>query len=104
MNRIFSTVLIFLLYRAGAAAGELRLEQGEPVVEIVVHNWVLPDATRSDPMSRANLAVVRAFEQAYPSIVEERYRQRYEADPDTYGTYDWSRVSLRTRTFTGIKV
>jgi multiple sugar transport system permease protein len=104
MNRIFSIFLIFYLCLSGAVAGELRLEQGVPVVEIVVHNWVLPDATRSDPMSRANLAVVKAFERAYPSIVEARYRERYEADPDTYGDYDWSRVRLRTRTFTGIQV
>ncbi len=104
MSRLLLLNLMFCSYLSGVDAGEVRLEGGVSVVEIVVHNWVLPDATRSDPMSRAHLAVVRAFEKAYPAIVEERYRQRYEADPDRYGNHDWSRVRLRTRAFTGIRV
>lgn len=94
-----------LLFAAVAGrAGELRVEEGAPVVELVIHNWVLPDPTRSDPMSRANLAVVSAFERKYPEIVRERYLERYHADPETYGGHDWDRISLRARKFTGIKV
>jgi multiple sugar transport system permease protein len=96
----FLSLLLSLL----AGAGELRLENGTPVVEIVIHNWVLPDATRSDPMSRANLAVVDAFVRAYPRIVRERYAERYRADPARYGSHDWDRILVRPRKFTGIKV
>ena len=98
----------FLCWLAGMGAlafgGQVVLEDGAPVVEVVIHNWVLPDATRNDPMSRANLAVVRAFREAYPDIVRERYAERYRADPDTYGAYDWERVRVRPRKFTGIRV
>jgi multiple sugar transport system permease protein len=94
----------FLLSAGLSRAGELRVEDGVPVVEIVIHNWVLPDPTRSDPMSRANLAVVEAFKQRYPSIVRERYAERYRADPAVYGNVDWDRIQVRPRKFTGIKV
>lgn len=84
--------------------GDLRIENGAPVVELIIHNWVLPDASRSDPMSRAHLAVIAAFQDQYPTIVKERYQARYEADPATYGEYDWSQIQIRCRKFTGIKV
>ena len=85
-------------------AGGVRTVDGAPVVEVVIHNWVLPDSTRTDPMSRANLAVVRAFQAAYPEIVRARYAERYRADPDTYGDHDWDRVEVAPRKFTGIHV
>lgn len=101
----FCCLLLFSVFCAfPSPAGELRMEQGRPVVEIVIHNWVLPDATRADPMSRAHLAVIAAFEAKYPEIVRERYLAKYLADPETYGSYDWSQISIRPRKFTGIKV
>lgn len=93
-----------MFYTALCAAGEIRLEQGRPVVEVVIHNWVLPDATRNDPMSRAHLAVIAAFEARYPAIVRENYLEKYTADPDRYGNWDWDNIQIRTRKFTGIKV
>jgi len=87
-----------------ARGGEVRVEDGAPVVDLVLHNWILPNTTRSDPMSRANLAVVDAFEERYPAIVRERYLESYRADPDTYGEYDWEGIKVRPRTFTGIQV
>ncbi len=104
MNMSRLVFFLSLLLPLLAGAGELRLENGTPVVEIVIHNWVLPDATRSDPMSRANLAVVDAFVRAYPRIVRERYAERYRADPARYGAHDWDRIQVRPRKFTGIKV
>jgi len=99
-------VFFLVLVTAGlqAVAGRIRVEHGAPIVEVVIHNWVLPDATRSDPMSRANLAVVEAFRQAYPTIIRERYTDRYRADPETFGEYDWDRIEVEPRKFTGIKV
>ncbi|WFB36320.1 extracellular solute-binding protein [Kiritimatiellota bacterium B12222] len=101
---MLKVLYFFLLLWGICFGGEVRLEDGAPVVEIVIHNWVLPDASRSDPMSRAHLAVVRAFKERYPEIVQERYRERYEADPQKYGNYDWSKVQVLCRKFTGIKV
>ncbi len=99
-------LFLFLLLLLGLPLrpGEVRTEHAAPVVDLVVHNWVLPDATRSDPMSRANLAVVRAFQEAYPGIVRERYAERYRANPQRYGDHDWDRIQVRPRKFTGIRV
>ncbi|MGA0332697.1 MAG: extracellular solute-binding protein [Kiritimatiellia bacterium] len=97
-------LLLLSLIRLDSRAGELRVEQGAPLVEVVIHNWVLPDSSRADPMSRAHLAVIAAFEKKYPQIVQERYAQKYLADPETYGEADWSRIQVRLRKFTGIKV
>ena len=96
--------LLLVLVRPDAWSGDLQVENGIPTVEVLVHNWVLPDATRSDPLSRANRQVVEAFEQRYPQIVQERYASRYATDPDTYGKADWSKVRVHTRTFAGLRV
>lgn len=95
---------LLLPLRPVHAARGILVEDGAPVVEVVIHNWVLPESTRSDPMSRANLAVVRAFQRRYPEIVRERYAARYRANPQRYGNYDWDRVQVRPRKFTGIRV
>ncbi len=97
-------IITFLLLLAICNAGEVRLEQGEPVVELIIHNWVLPDSNRNDPMSRAHLAVIAAFEAKYPEILRERYLDKYQADPGKYGKWDWDKIQLQCRKFTGIKV
>ena len=103
--QFFLIAAICLALQSFAPAGQLRPgPDGPPVVELGIHNRVLPEATRRDPMSRANLAVVDAFVRAYPGIVQERYAARYRADPDRYGAFDWSRITVRPRKFTGIKV
>jgi len=105
VSRSFLFLLLPLIACLPARAGQVApAADGAPVVDLVIHNWVLPDATRSDPMSRANLAVVDAFVRAYPGIVRERYAARYRADPKTYGGHDWDRIRVRPRKFTGIKV
>jgi len=103
MCRLRFFLIVPMVFLQGWAGG-IRVENGAPVVEVVIHNWVLPDATRSDPMSRANLAVVEAFRQAYPEIVRERYAERYRAEPQVYGDYDWDRIQVEPRKFTGIRV
>lgn len=102
--RLPAILLLLMTLLPCARAGRITLEDGAPVVQVVIHNWVLPDSGRNDPMSRANLAVVRAFQRRYPDIVRERYADRYRADPDTYGDFDWDRVQVRPRKFTGIRV
>lgn len=64
----------------------------------------LPDASRIDAATRADVAVVRRFAERYPSIVAERYRERYQADPDRYGTFNWEHVEIRLQRFSGIQV
>ena len=100
MKRLLTLLLLTTLCQAG----DLRMENGAPIVDLVIHNWVLPDASRSDPMSRAHLAVIAAFQEKYPEIVRERYLEKYLADPQRYGAHEWSKIQVRPRKFTGIKV
>jgi len=102
MRKLLSLTALFCLLPLHG--GRVFLEDGAPVVEVVIHNWVLPDSGRNDPMSRANLAVVRAFRERYPQIVRERYAAKYRADPGRYGDHNWDRVQVRPRKFTGIRV
>ena len=101
--RIFWSLLLGVLTPM-LFAGQIQSERNNPVIELVVHNWILPEATRSDPLSRANRQVVEAFEAAYPEIIQQRYAENYRANPETYGDHDWSNITLHTRTFAGLRV
>lgn len=74
------------------------------VIHVVVHDWILPDPSRTDTASRAELTAVREFVRRFPSIFAERYRDRYKADPEKYGHYNWDNVEVRPHEFSGIKV
>lgn len=77
---------------------------GESGTIIHVTVFDLPDPSRTDTASRAESAAVRTFVHQFPTLFEERYRARYEADPDRYGTYDWEQVEIQLHRFSGIQV
>lgn len=87
-----------------ADAGRIAVEDGTTVIQLAIHDWVFPDPYRTDPATRADLAVARAFSRRFPSIFAARYAERYAADPDRFGDYDWDRVEVRLRRATGIRV
>lgn len=66
--------------------------------------WSLPDPSYTDTNTRAQCAVVKAFIQAYPKIVQEKYRKKYETDPGKYGDYDWSNVAVELERTSGITI
>ncbi len=74
------------------------------LIHVVVHDWILPDPSRTDTASRAELAAVREFIKRFPSIFAERYRDKYKADPVRYGNFNWDDVEVRPHEFSGIKV
>ncbi|MGI5924688.1 MAG: extracellular solute-binding protein [Lentisphaeria bacterium] len=83
--------------------GEIRIsEDGRTIISVTC--WTLPDPTRTDTNNRANAAVVKEFVRRYPDIFAERYRAKYEADPATYGHYDWRQVEVELKRFSGIQV
>lgn len=107
MLRIF---LILFLFVAGVRAGSIE-EIVDPstgarktIIHITVHDWILPDSGRTDTASRAELAAMREFIRRFPAIFAERYRDRYQADPARYGSFNWNDVEVRPRRFSGIKV
>ncbi|NQU38694.1 MAG: extracellular solute-binding protein [Lentisphaerae bacterium] len=64
----------------------------------------LPDPSRTDPSTRASVAVVRQFVDEFPRIFAERYRERYEQNPARYGDHDWSNVRVELEKFSGITI
>lgn len=59
---------------------------------ITVTSFQLPDPTRVDAHSRAQVAVMNEFLRRFPELFERKYRRRYESDPSRYGRHDWSNV------------
>ena len=84
------------------SAGLVEEKDGHTL--ITVKCWQLPDPTRTDTNTRAEVAVVKEFTQRFPKIFEARYRKKYEADPKKYGNRDWSNVQIELKQFSGITV
>jgi len=85
--------------RYDPATGETKT-----IIHITVHDWIMPDSSRTDTASRAEIAAVREFIRRFPSIFAEHYRDRYKADPDKYGHHNWDLVEIEPSEFSGIKV
>lgn len=100
-RHVFLLSLLLACLNRPAQAGEFRMEGEKPVIDLVIHNWIYPDPYSTSPTARANHAIIRAFVKAYPGIVAERYADDY-AKRGLQA--DWSRVEIRPRKFTGIKV
>ncbi len=81
-----------------ARAGWLEETTNGPVLNVTLFD--LPDPSRTDPATRAELAVQRAFLAAAPDLL----RARQAAAPGRYGRLDLSRLSLRLHRFSGIQV
>ena len=75
-------------------------EDGQTVIHLKL--WNLPDPTRTDTGTLADDAAVKEFRRRFPKIFAERYRDKYEADPDTYGRHDWRNVAIELHRFSGI--
>jgi multiple sugar transport system permease protein len=111
MKKAF-TICILLLFLACRLQGG-KVESRDVVEEngarvrrtvVTVVSWSLPDPTRTDTNTRAQVAVVKEFVKRYPQIVQEKYRARYEADPDKYGEFDWGNVTVELVPRSGIQV
>ena len=83
---------------ANARAGWLEQTTFGPALNLTLFD--LPDPSRTDPSTRAELAVQRDFLSRAPAFL----RARQAADPARYGALDLSRLSLRLHRFSGIQV
>ena len=81
-----------------AAAGWVEQTPSNVVLNLTLFN--LPDPSRTDPSTRAELAVQREFLRVAPDLL----RARQAADPSRYGGLDLSRLDLRLHRFSGIQV
>ena len=93
-----AAALLLALFCAAARGGWIESAPEGPVLHLTLFD--LPDASRTDPSTRAELAVQRAFLAQAP----ERLRERRAARPGRYGGVDLDRLSLRLHRFSGIQV
>ena len=99
--------LLALPLRAGKVESRDVVEEDGSHIRrtvVTVVSWSLPDPTRTDTNTRAQVAVVKEFVKRYPQIVQEKYRAKYEAEPEKYGRFDWSSVAVELVPRSGIQV
>jgi len=89
-------------FAPSARAGWIEDTPGGTVIHLTLY-WV-PDPTRTDTATRADVAAVREFTRRFPEIFERKYRKKYEQHPEIYGRHDWSHVEVRLHKATGIRV
>ena len=87
---------------AESHAGWVEDRDGKTVIHVKV--WSLPDPTRTDTATRAQAAVLSTFVERFPALFAERYRDRYETDPERYGQHNWDDVSIELHRFSGITI
>jgi multiple sugar transport system permease protein len=83
-------------------AGLVEERDGATVIQVKA--WQLPDPTRTDTKTRADVAVVKEFTRRFPEIFQKRYKAKYEADPAKYGNWNWDNVEVELKQFSGITV
>jgi ABC-type sugar transport system permease subunit/ABC-type glycerol-3-phosphate transport system substrate-binding protein len=99
---LLAAVLLTAISSVPAPAGRIEDRDGKTVIHLTI--FKLPDPSDTSTFNRAELAGVRAFRRRFPQIFAEKYRAKYEADPEKYGRHDWSNVEVELKRFSGIVV
>lgn len=103
VTRIIRYVFAALAWAGVSAhAGSIETRDGRTVIRIVTAVPVDPNSPSM--ANQADLAAIRAFQEQFPRIFAERYRDRYTADPARYGAHNWDDVAIEIEPFTGLKV
>ncbi len=95
-------ISLFLLPDASQASGYVEDRNGKTIVHVEV--VYLPDPTRVDTASRADVAAVKEFKTQFPAIFAARYRDKYKAHPEIYGIHNWDNVEIELHPFTSLNV
>ena len=75
-----------------ARAGWVEDRDGKTIIHVKL--WQLPDPSRTDTPTRADVAAVREFVRRFPKIFAEKYRDKYKANPAKYGRHNWDDVRI----------
>ena len=111
---ILHLVLLLPVMAGLAPAGSVEdREDGSTTIHVVVYR--LPDPSRPDAITRADVAVLKEFTRRWsegwdetlpdglvkhhPSILEQRYKEKYKANPARYGKHNWGRVQIELEQF-----
>ena len=102
---LLGALVVLLAGSWPASAGWVEDRDGKTIIHVVVSQDAFPpDATRTDPNSRADIVSAKEFVRRFPSIFAERYRAKYKADPVKYGNHNWDNVEVELHKFSGIQV
>ena len=102
MNKYLLTA--FILFALVLCHGGSVKENASGKTVIMVKVYKLPDPSSNQPVTRANLAVMRKFIEKFPQIFKERYQKKYQADPKKYGKFNWDKVIIDLVPFTALQV
>ena len=83
-------------------AGHIEDRDGKTIIHVKL--WWLPDPSRTDTATRADVAAVREFVRRFPAIFKQRYAARYKAEPRKYGRHNWDNVEIELHKYSGIQV
>ncbi len=102
MSRRILIILSMALLSSAALAG--RLEQRADATIIHLDLWDLPNPANPQPAVQADVAVVKEFVRRFPEIFAARYRDKYQAQPEKYGHYNWDNLSIVLQRVSGISI
>lgn len=85
-----------------ARGGWVEDKGGKTVIHVKL--WDLPDPSRTDTATRADVAAVNEFVRRFPAIFAKTYRDKYKANPKRYGRHNWDNVEIELHRFSGITV
>jgi ABC-type sugar transport system permease subunit/ABC-type glycerol-3-phosphate transport system substrate-binding protein len=103
LRLLYKTIFIVFLTVSGMLqAGSVKTVNGKTRVKVVV--FELPDPTRNSPSARAGVAIMKSFIRDYPKIIKKRYLEKYKADPEIYGNFDWENIELDLVPFSALNV
>ena len=96
--RAIASALLLLAAAAPASAGWIAQTSNQVTLNLTLFN--LPDPSRTDPATRAELVVQREFLRLAPDLL----RARQAADPARYGALDLRNLAVQLHRFSGIQV
>ncbi len=79
-------------------------KDGETIITIKLAQGVFPDQTRNDAATQSEIAVVKEFRKRFVQIFTDKYREKYEANPEKYGRINWDNLKIQLEPFSGITV
>ena len=94
--------VVFVLLAGVARAGWIEDRDGTTVIHVKVFD--LPDPSRQEASERADVAAINEFKRRFPRVFAGKFADRYKADPDTYGRFNWDDVEVELHQFSGIKI
>ena len=95
-------LLMGLVAAPVAQAGRVEDRDGKTIIHLKL--WRLPDPSRTDTATRADVAAVREFVRRFPAIFKKQYAEKYKADPKKYGRHNWDDVAVELHQASGIRV